>query len=84
MKFHVALDSPEMRRVYGIAAEMNLPPFIRNIRLPVVPMPAIHESIVTEFGDRHQHAGRKSNIHISEACRMHFPSLFRAIDRFEN
>jgi predicted TIM-barrel fold metal-dependent hydrolase len=25
MKFHVALDSPEMRRVYGIAAEMQVP-----------------------------------------------------------
>ena len=25
MKYHVALDSPEMRRVYDIAAEMNVP-----------------------------------------------------------
>lgn len=25
MKFHLALDSPEMRRVYDIAAEMNVP-----------------------------------------------------------
>src|SRR4051794_19113428 len=25
MKFHVALDSPEMRRVYDVAAEMNVP-----------------------------------------------------------
>src|SRR5436305_8305208 len=25
MKFHVALDSPEMRRVYDVAAEMNAP-----------------------------------------------------------
>ena len=25
MKFHVALDGPEMRRVYDVAAEMNAP-----------------------------------------------------------
>src|SRR5690349_19980868 len=25
MKYHVALDSPEMRRVYDVAAEMNAP-----------------------------------------------------------
>ena len=37
MKFHVALDSPEMRRVYDIAAEMNVPVMMHIQTFPHFP-----------------------------------------------
>jgi predicted TIM-barrel fold metal-dependent hydrolase len=37
MKFHVALDSPEMRRVYDIAAEMNVPVMMHIQMFPHFP-----------------------------------------------
>ena len=37
MKFHLALDSPEMRRVYDIAAEMNVPVMMHIQTFPHYP-----------------------------------------------
>ena len=37
MKFHVALDSPEMRRVYDVAAEMNVPVMMHIQTFPHFP-----------------------------------------------
>jgi predicted TIM-barrel fold metal-dependent hydrolase len=37
MKFHLALDSPEMRRVYDIAAEMNVPVMMHIQNFPHFP-----------------------------------------------
>jgi predicted TIM-barrel fold metal-dependent hydrolase len=37
MKFHLALDSPEMRRVYDVAAEMNVPVMMHIQTFPHFP-----------------------------------------------
>jgi uncharacterized protein len=49
MKFHVALDSPEMRRVYDIAAEMKVPVMMHIQTFPHFPGEMPYNTGYTEF-----------------------------------
>jgi predicted TIM-barrel fold metal-dependent hydrolase len=49
MKFHLALDSPEMRRVYDVAAEMNAPVMMHIQTFPHFPGEMPYNTGYTQF-----------------------------------